>query len=248
MRVIRLLHKWVGLIAGLQMCLWLVSGLVMSLLDHHVVSGDSTAAESSPTAFAGGGALFDPQSLRAAPGVGNVQRIDLERQLNGWVWRVESAAGVRLYDAVTGEPIAIDADRARAIADEGRTGDAAPARAMLLEGPTLEARGHAPPLWRVDFNDAQQTRYYVAADDGRILERRTGDWRVFDVFWMLHTMDYRGRDDFNHPLIITFALLSVWLALTGVILLFRSFGRAGAAKDRKKRAQPAKSAHEITLA
>jgi PepSY-associated TM region len=223
MRFIRLLHKWVGLVAGLQICLWLVSGLVMSLLDHHVVSGDSTAAEESPATIAADAPLVDPQAL--LPAHDSAERIELQRRLGAWVWRVETAAGVRLYDGASGEALTIDARRALAIADEGRAGDAKPASATLLDTPTLEARGHTPPFWRVDFNDAQQTRYYIARDDGRILERRTGDWRVFDVFWMLHTMDYRGRDDFNHPLVITFAFLSVWLALSGVILLFRSFGR-----------------------
>ena len=225
MRFIRLLHKWVGLIAGLQMCLWLVSGLVMSLLDHHVVSGDSTAAEQTPAVLAPGETLLDPQQLLSAYAPEAVQTIELQRSLGGWVWRVQSASGVRLHDATTGTVVTIDAARARALADAGRAGDAEPGAATLLDTPTLEARDHALPLWRVDFNDAQKTRYYIAADDGRILERRTGDWRVFDVFWMLHTMDYRGRDDFNHPLVITFAFLSVWLALSGVLLLFPTFRR-----------------------
>jgi Na+-transporting NADH:ubiquinone oxidoreductase subunit F len=234
MAFIRLLHKWVGLIAGLQVCLWLVSGLVMSLLDHHVVSGDSTADEQTPAVLAPGETLLDPQQLLTTYAADPVQRIELQRRLGGWVWRVQSVSGVRLHDAASGKVITIDAGRARAIADAGRAGDAVSGSATLLETPTLEARDHAPPLWRVDFKDAQQTRYYIAADDGRILERRTGDWRVFDVFWMLHTMDYRGRDDFNHPLVITFAFLSVWLALSGVLLLFRSFGIGGPQKTAKK--------------
>jgi uncharacterized iron-regulated membrane protein len=221
MRFVRWLHKWVGLLAGLQMCLWLVSGLVMSLLDHHVVSGDSTAAEEAPAPLIANAPLVDPQTL--LPAQVAAKSIELQRRLDAWVWRVETAAGVRLYDGASGEPLTIDAARARAIADEGRAGDTRAETATLLDRPTLEARGHAPPFWRVDFDDAQQTRYYIAADDGRILERRTGDWRIYDVFWMLHTMDYRGRDDFNHPLVITFAFLSVWLALSGVILLFKSF-------------------------
>jgi hypothetical protein len=209
------------------MCLWLVSGLVMSLLDHHVVSGESTAAEESATTLVANAPLIDPQTL--LPAQVAVEHIELQRRLGAWVWRVETAAGARLYDGASGEPLTIDAARARAIADEGRAGDVQAETATLLDAPTLEARGHTPPFWRVDFNDAQQTRYYIAADDGRILERRTGDWRVFDVFWMLHTMDYRGRDDFNHPLVITFAFLSVWLALSGILLLYRSFGMKRAA-------------------
>lgn len=39
---------------------------------------------------------------------------------------------------------------------------------------------------------------------------------------MLHSMDYVNRTDFNHPLIITVELAAVWLAITGLWLLFRT--------------------------
>jgi hypothetical protein len=40
---------------------------------------------------------------------------------------------------------------------------------------------------------------------------------------MLHTMDYRGRDNFNNPLVITLGFAGLWLAVSGLILLFKSF-------------------------
>ena len=35
MFLIRWLHKWSGLVLGLQFLLWALSGAVMALLDHH---------------------------------------------------------------------------------------------------------------------------------------------------------------------------------------------------------------------
>jgi hypothetical protein len=40
---------------------------------------------------------------------------------------------------------------------------------------------------------------------------------------MLHTMDYRGRDNFNNPLVILAGTCALWLALSGALLLSRSF-------------------------
>ena len=54
---------------------------------------------------------------------------------------------------------------------------------------------------------------------------RTGAWRLKDFFWMLHTMDYRGRDDFNNPLLVTAGVAAVWVGLTGLWLLVRVFRR-----------------------
>ncbi|MGH8177510.1 MAG: PepSY domain-containing protein [Steroidobacter sp.] len=226
MQFIRKLHKWVGLITGLQMCLWLISGFMMSLLDHHVVSGDSTAAVRHVVDLLPADAtIIEPGSLIQRHSTGTVREIELSRHLGQWVWRVRTDARVALYDAHTGSAVEIGEAQARQIALDGYAGGGELVSAELLSEPTIEAREHDAPLWRIDFNDPQHTRYYISVDGGGIVERRTGDWRIFDLFWMLHTMDYRGRDDFNNPLVITFAFVSLWLALSGVILLFRSFRR-----------------------
>jgi hypothetical protein len=73
-------------------------------------------------------------------------------------------------------------------------------------------------LWRVSFDDDGHTRYYVSMRDGQILQRRNDSWRVFDFFWMLHTMDYRGRDDYNNPQAVLFAIGALWIVVSGLIL------------------------------
>jgi hypothetical protein len=50
MLLIRTLHKWFGLVLGLQFLLWTVSGAMMALLDHHKVSGEHTVAAPVPLA------------------------------------------------------------------------------------------------------------------------------------------------------------------------------------------------------
>lgn len=91
-------------------------------------------------------------------------------------------------------------------------------------GASIEARG-AGAVWRAEFDDPSRTTLYFAADDARLVATRNASWRWFDFFWMLHTMDYRGRDNFNNPLVITVGTAALWLALTGFLLLFRSFRR-----------------------
>ena len=94
---------------------------------------------------------------------------------------------------------------------------------------TLAVRDHRLPIWQVDFDDAQHSSYYVSGTTGELLERRGDAWRWWDVAWMLHTMDYAKRDDFNHPLIVFAAIALSWLAVTGFWLLFRTIWRHDAA-------------------
>jgi hypothetical protein len=97
---------------------------------------------------------------------------------------------------------------------------------VLREPPVLEARG-AGAVWEAAFDDPERTRLYFSAEDGRFVAARGDRWRLFDFFWMLHTMDYRGRDDFNHPLVILVTTGAVWIGISGVLLLLQSFGLAG---------------------
>ena len=92
-----------------------------------------------------------------------------------------------------------------------------------MEVATLEVRGHESPIWRVPFNDEDDTTLYVSGQDGRILERRNDSWRLFDFVWMLHIMDYTGRQNFNQPLVIMAASGGLWIVLSGIWLLVTSF-------------------------
>lgn len=64
---------------------------------------------------------------------------------------------------------------------------------------------------------------YVSPFTGKVVARRTNTWRVYDFLWSLHIMDYREREDFNHPLLVAFAAGLLVLTLTGVVLLYRRF-------------------------
>src|SRR3546814_16302027 len=72
-------------------------------------------------------------------------------------------------------------------------------------------------------SDVCSSDLYVSGQDGRVLERRNDTWRIFDFVWMLHIMDYTGRQDFNNPLVIMADSGGQWLALSGVWLLVTSF-------------------------
>ena len=140
------------------------------------------------------------------------------------VYELDTGTGIRLVDAGTGEPVAVDARIARSVASAAN-----PARVRavaFLAAPNLEAREHEGAMWRVDFADAANSSAYVSAETGRFLVMRGDSWRTWDFFWMLHNMDYLNRTSFNHPLIIFVAFGVLWLSGTGFYLLFKSFKRS----------------------
>lgn len=212
----RRIHKWIGLILGLQFVLWTVSGAVMALLDMEKVGGHGAAA--------GGPASMSWPADLSRP-TGGVDALTLRRLLDRPVYEVRIGDKVRLLDARTNSPVRIDAALAEKIARSAFHVSAPLEGVTRLETPNLEAREHDGPMWRLDFDDADNTSSYVSAITGRPLVSRTDTWRTWDFVWMLHNMDYVNRTSFNHPLIIFVGFGALWLALTGFYLLFKSFRR-----------------------
>lgn len=215
----RRIHKWVGLILGLQFVLWALSGAMMALLDREAVGGHSGAAmHSMPIAAEG---LVDPAALlRGQP----VSGFTLRDIAGSPTYEVSDAEGMRLFDATTGQHVVVDRSLASAIASHGV--EAPVANVSLLTKTNLEARDHTGPMWRIDFDDAEHSSAYISATTGRHLVTRGDTWRTWDFFWMLHNMDYVSRSSFNHPLIIVVAFGVLWLSGTGFYLLFKSFRRS----------------------
>ena len=139
-----------------------------------------------------------------------------------WVWRVELQDRVELRALEDGAPVELDEPWVRKLALGRYAGGGRLLAATLQTQPDIESRAQGP-VWRAQFDDSQRTALYFAADDGHFIAARTASWRVYDFFWMLHTMDYAGRDNFNNPLIVTIGMAALWLSISGIVLLTRSF-------------------------
>jgi hypothetical protein len=219
----RRLHKWVAWVVGLQALLWMASGLYMTAIDIDTIHGDHLAqADAAP--LAGAAAYVDPDDLAARHG--GVTAFRLKRLGGREVYELHHAGGVALVDARTGAGFgALDEARIRALATAYYTG-IAPVRSIeLLEVAPPEVSNRPAPLWQVEFADRHETTLYVSATTGDLLAKRHDLWRWFDVFWMLHIMDYAERSDANNGLLRTASVLGLAFAVTGVWLLFYSFRR-----------------------
>jgi Na+-transporting NADH:ubiquinone oxidoreductase subunit F len=222
MLFLRKLHKWLGLVIGLQVVLWAVSGVMFAWLDHDAIDAagsvrtvepavlSSTLVKTDPATWLGD---YPPQELY------DVRAILLADR---WVWRVELRDRVELRTVEDGARVNVDEPWLRSLALERYAGDGRLIAATLQTEPDIASRASGP-VWQAQFDDPERTALYFAADDGRFIAARTATWRLYDFFWMLHTMDYIGRDNFNNPLIITIGMATLWLSISGMLLLIRSF-------------------------
>ena len=242
----RQVHRWLGVFIGIQFVLWTVGGLYFSWTRLEDVHGDHLVRRAP---LVRGDAAFVPTSailarLNDNARVDSIATMELTTILGRPTWRIAyyttaDGRAVRqrqLADAETGMLRgALSHDDAVAVARAAYAGSA-PVTAVehITEvGAHHEYREQPLPAWVVRFGDDEGATAYVAAEMGHVVRIRNDRWRVFDFLWMLHTMDYQGRDDFNNLLLRGFSVLGLVTVLSGLTLFART---SPTARGRRRRA------------
>jgi len=216
----RKLHKWLGYLLALQILAWLLGGLVMSAIPLDKVHGKHLATKALSKSFT---QADYPTSLdNITSQVANPTQILFEGFLTTPLITVISNTEQQSFNALTGRPFEPPTKiQITANAKAHLLIDAQVISTTLLKKGTREV-GYKTNVWQVQFDDMLSTTLYLAASNGKVVTIRSTLWRIFDFFWMLHIMDYDEREDFNNPLLISFAATSVLFCLSGILLLIQN--------------------------
>jgi hypothetical protein len=206
-------HVWLGWIVALPILLWVVTGLVMVAKPIEEVRGESLLSDPKPMRMA------TPPAVPHVDGVA-IKGLALERRAAGIRWVVTLPDGTtRLADPANGAtlPPLSAADAVREVM--ARYTGVATVKSVTRtdpEHPPIELR---KPIgaWQVAMDDG--THFYVDANSGAIVARRTGWWRFYDLMWGFHIMDLKTREDAHNPLTIGFAIAALVMCLLALMLL-----------------------------
>jgi len=85
----------------------------------------------------------------------------------------------------------------------------------------VEYRGRRLPIYKVSTDTDDGINIYVDSMTGDIAAIRSDSWRVWDLLWALHIMDYQDRDNINNILLKIFSVLALVSSITGIVLFFK---------------------------
>ena len=85
----------------------------------------------------------------------------------------------------------------------------------------VEYRGRRMPIYKVSTDTDDGINIYVDSMTGDIAAIRSDSWRVWDLLWALHIMDYQDRDNINNFLLKIFSVLALVSSITGIVLFFK---------------------------
>ena len=213
-RLLRIGHRYVSLLVSIQLLLWTISGIFFAFNQIQQVRGEHVR-EAQPI-------NVDLSSFKLE--TGPAQSVRFASRL-GQPVVVVTKAGEKHYRVPSGNTVAmLTPQEAIEAVHIGTTLVAIDVEFVDKVAPGDEYRGRALPLYRVVAEDAEATQYnvYLNPYTSEIVAVRSERWRIWDLMWGLHIMDWRARDDIHNLPMKFFSLLALISGFTGIGLFFSS--------------------------
>ncbi|MGD2133111.1 MAG: PepSY domain-containing protein, partial [Maricaulaceae bacterium] len=232
-RLIFLVHRWLGIGLGILMAVWCLSGFVMMYVGYPEMTEpdrraglapiDWSTCCTTPTWLALGG-----EEVRSA-------RIEMRAGLPLMYWRDGAGAAHVTNLATGGDAPPVDAAAARAIASDyaarlGLAGAPADTETLAYDQwtmlPAVRALG---PFFKVNLDDDAGSQIYVSSGSGAVAaatsaRERFWNWPGAVTHWLYFT-ELRKRSDTWYWFVVWTSLLGCFLTGTGLYTGIRMFGR-----------------------
>jgi uncharacterized iron-regulated membrane protein len=99
-----------------------------------------------------------------------------------------------------------------------------PISVVLIEDPMRgsEYRGRELPLYKVvSINeDNEEINVYQNPFSGEVVAIRSTQWRLWDLMWGLHIMDWVDRDNIGNIWLKIFSFIALFSSVSGIVLFF----------------------------
>lgn len=227
---IRKTHRYLGIFIGIQFLLWTLGGLYFSWTNIEEIRGEHLRKEKAEMNFSQD--FVSPKTMIAnisesqkIPAIENMRLIEISGE-PFYEFAIESKdKNFIVANALTGKiHPPITEEEAKKIALESLVNPQKIKNVTYLTEENVglhhEYREKPLPAWAVTFEN--DLTIYLSAENGQIGAFRTTKWRIFDFLWMLHTMDFEARDNFNNYLLRGFSILGITTILSGFLLFFVS--------------------------
>jgi uncharacterized iron-regulated membrane protein len=231
--LIRKSHRYLGVFIGIQFLLWTIGGLYFSWNNIDNVHGDHLRKKPPflPAELNLGSPNPALAQLRETAQLDSIIDIKLINILASPFYRITYLSGdemkenMALADGVTGLLRGeLTKDEAVQLAESLFISDHEVSSVDYLTevGKHSEYREKPLPAWVVHFAHPDNPAIYIGARSGTFEAIRHDTWRNFDFLWMLHTMDYEGRDIFGNYLLKSFSILGLVTVMSGFVLFYIS--------------------------
>jgi len=210
---IRNIHKYLSFFISLQLLLWTVSGIYFSFNKIELVRGEQYRLPSS----------FSLNLDQLKGNFENISNFDVVNRVDQQILIISDPSGRKYLDS-NGNPVSmLTVEQAKLTVKENSTLNPIDVFLIDQERNGSEYRGRELPLYQVlSLNkDQKSINVYVNPYSGKIVAIRSLQWKIWDLMWGFHIMDWQTRDNINNFLLKVFSILALVSSVSGVLLFFR---------------------------
>jgi len=211
--LIRKTHKYLSFFISIQLLLWTISGIYFSFNKIELVRGEQYIE-----------VVEKPINLSAINfNIPNSENISIINRLDKEIVIVSTKSSKRYLDK-NGNPLEkLSIDEAMKSVEIKTTLLPLEVIEITDRKSGSEFRGRSLPIYKVESKNTKNDdiNVYVNIYSGEIMAIRSPQWRVWDLMWGFHIMDWKDRDNINNLLLKVFSILALVSSITGLILFFK---------------------------
>lgn len=211
--LVRKIHKYLSFFISVQLLLWTISGIYFAFNKIELVRGEQYLKKTEESYDL---SIFNFKIDKASD-------IDFQKRLGKEIIIINSNDSVRYLDKF-GMPVK-KMSSIEAMESVINQTSLTPliAEEVLNEKVGSEFRGRSLPIYRVKTKskDDSKINVYINMYSGNVVAIRSDKWRIWDLMWGLHIMDWKERDNIDNLFLKIFSILALVSSLTGIMLFFK---------------------------
>ena len=211
--IVRNTHKYLSFFISVQLFLWTVSGIYFAFNKIELVRGEQyRLTESFPIDF------NEIKFSRA-----DVQQVKAINRLGEIIFVVSGSKSTEYLDSFGAPVNKLNKSEVFEIVTSSSTLKPIDLEEITESSKGSEFRGRNLPLYKVtSLNDKdKKINLYLNVFSGEITAVRSIQWRIWDLMWGFHIMDWQTRDKINNIFLKIFSILALVSSISGILLFFR---------------------------
>ena len=153
----------------------------------------------------------------------DVQQVKAINRLGEFIFVVSGSKGTEYLDAFGAPVKKLNKNEVFEIVSSSSTLKPIDLEEIIESSKGSEFRGRDLPLYKVTSpNDKdKKINLYLNVFSGEITAVRSLQWRIWDLMWGFHIMDWQTRDKINNIFLKIFSILALVSSISGILLFFR---------------------------
>ena len=211
--IVRNTHKYLSFFISIQLLLWTISGIYFAFNKIENVRGEQYRLQPSSN--------YSFKNIEFE--IPEATSVVVKKRLDKTIIAASTKAGMRYFDEA-GDPLKkISFDEAKKIVVKNTLLKPIAVEEINESKKGSEYRGRQLPIYKVITHNAnnKEINAYLNIFSGDIVAIRSAQWRIWDLMWGFHIMDWQERDNIDNMLLKIFSILALISSLSGILLFFK---------------------------